>query len=42
MMEKTNEFLNNLHERQEKDEANRKHQGKGNAGKDSPSKTHKE
>ncbi|AZB43761.1 DUF4023 domain-containing protein [Bacillus sp. FJAT-42376] len=40
-MEKSDQFVKDLHERQEKDEANRAHQGKGNPGKKSPSKTHK-
>ncbi|MGD6816680.1 DUF4023 family protein [Metabacillus sp. 84] len=41
IMEKTSEFVKDLHERQEKDEANRRQQGNRNPGRKSPSKTNK-
>lgn len=37
----SNDFVENLHEKQEKDERNRKRQGNGNPGKKKPNKTHK-
>jgi hypothetical protein len=40
-MDHTNDFVEKLHEKQEKDEANRQHQGKGNPGKKKPNKTNK-
>lgn len=40
-MSNSNDFLETLHEKQEKDEKNRQHQGKGNPGKKKPNKTHK-
>lgn len=40
-MENTREFVEKLHDNQEKAEENKKHQGKGNPGKKKPNKTHK-
>ncbi|CAM4136151.1 DUF4023 domain-containing protein [Bacillus manliponensis] len=40
-MNNSNDFVENLHEKQEKDERNRKRQGNGNPGKKKPNKTHK-
>ncbi|AJK43016.1 hypothetical protein BG08_1458 [Bacillus thuringiensis serovar kurstaki] len=37
----SNEFLDTLHEKQAKDEQNRKRQGNGNPAKKKPNKTHK-
>ena len=39
-MSNSNEFLDTLHEKQAKDEQNRKRQGNGNPAK-KPNKTHK-
>lgn len=41
LMNNPNDFLDTIHEKQAKDEQNRKHQGKGNPGKKKPNKTHK-
>ncbi|MFY0758298.1 MULTISPECIES: DUF4023 domain-containing protein [Metabacillus] len=40
-MENTSNYVEGLHEKQQKDEQNRQHQGKGNPGKKKPNKTHK-
>lgn len=40
-MESTHDFVEKLHEKQEKDEQNRKSQGNGNPGKKKPNKEHK-
>lgn len=41
LMNNSNDFLNTIHEKQAKDEQNRKRQGNGNPGKKKPNKTHK-
>jgi hypothetical protein len=40
-MESTNEFLNKLHDKQEKDEKNRKRQGKNNPSEKLPTNRNK-
>jgi hypothetical protein len=40
-MSNSNDFLDTIHEKQAKDEQNRKRQGNGNPGKKKPNKTHK-
>ncbi|MGG1575395.1 DUF4023 domain-containing protein [Fictibacillus sp. NRS-1165] len=39
-MENTSDFVEKLHENQEKAEKNKKHQGKGNPGSKLPNKQH--
>ncbi|MFD3446532.1 DUF4023 domain-containing protein [Microbacteriaceae bacterium 4G12] len=39
-MENTDNFVEKLHEKQEKDEQNRKRQGSGDPGKKLPNKRH--
>ncbi|MCQ6276114.1 DUF4023 domain-containing protein [Bacillus sp. V3B] len=39
-MKNTHEFVEKLHEKQKKDEQNRKRQGKGNASNKLPNKYH--
>lgn len=41
-MDSTHEFVEKMHEKQKKDEQNRKHQGKGNPSSKLPSKQHQQ
>lgn len=41
-MDNTHEFVEKIHKKQQKDEQNRKHQGKGNPSSKLPNKQHQQ